>query len=197
MELSILLNTFKLYQTHYFLNARVEIEYNKHINTMDRLRAIYFSSAIKSTYICNECNQLIDSVVDGILWAHFIQKHCGMVTTTNGLREYMILWPYSSYVIYLDLMHLYVAYPQIAFLVWETHPNDILIRMLEIDLTWSSRIPSGVIAHIITEDAYPALDTILRTQTYKCMKCDYEYDCLPTIDMIAKHYHVASQLASH
>lgn len=158
---------------------------------MDRLRAIYFSSAIKSTYICNGCNQLVDSIDDGILWYHFIRKHCGIEITANGFNEYMTTsvykFPNPSYVIYLNLFHLYMAYPQIAFLVWETHSNKILSSLLEIDLTQSSHNALGIDVYVISKDAYPALDTILRTQTYRCVKCDYEYDCLPTIDIMVAH----------
>lgn len=81
-------------------------------------------------------------------------------------------------------------YPQVAFLDWRMDLSELLSAVGD-NISLNDKYWGGMgYYYYIDEELYPIVDRVIKNQLFKCSspECALEYDCLPSIEMIADHH---------
>lgn len=155
----------------------------------------FYESRHPDFLICNKCNHHISNV-HSWMWAHSVHCNNGLnMRASNNLFMWFSKHPTkhlggSINAIAAEEKYIESKYPQIAFLDWGMDLSELLSAIGD-NISLNYKYWGGVgYYYYMGKKCYPMIDLVIKNQLYKCLSpnCAKEYDCFPSIEMIAAHY---------
>lgn len=151
---------------------------------------------------CNKCKHYVHNIHSWI-WTHSVYCNNGSnMRASNNLFMWFSKHPTkhlggSINAIAAEEKYIESKYPQIAFLDCKMDLSELLSAVGD-NISSDDKYWGGGVGYYyyMGKKCYPIIDLVIKNQLYKCLSpnCAKEYDCFPSIEMIAAHY---SLHASH
>lgn len=164
------------------------------------IRHLFYRYTLRGLLVCIKCNNHMKKQDDLSLWHHGFscsEKNIWLLRSLNsddidmGVTVGCFQYHGKSVLdVIFDCIRTANKYPQVPFLRWETGIQRFLTLLAKNDIGGDKQWNGAYYYYLLGEDSYPLMDHMMKNQAYKCSfpDCTGEYDCLPTMEIIARHY---------